>query len=171
MPPAIEPLGQQHDRAVFACGAAPLDRYLQQQAGQDLRNKVSAVFVLCRPGSTAVLGYYTLSAAVIAPSELEPTVQKRLPRYAALPAVLLGRLAVDQRQQGRGYGKLLLIDALQRSRRIQSQVGAVAVTVVAKDDAARSFYERYGFTRFVHHEYQLYLPMKTVEQLFPAGEA
>jgi GNAT superfamily N-acetyltransferase len=171
MPPAIEPLGQQHDRAAFACGAAPLDRYLQQQAGQDLRNKVSAVFVLCLPGSTAVLGYYTLSASVIAPSDLEPVLQKRLPRYAALPAVLLGRLAVDQRQQGRGYGKVLLIDALQRSLRIQSQVGAVAVTVDAKDDAARSFYERYGFTRFVHHEYQLYLPMKTVEQLFPAGEA
>jgi hypothetical protein len=45
----------------------------------------------------------------------------------------------------------------------------MAVVVDAKDDAARVFYERYGFRRFLDNEYRLYLPMETVEQLFAAG--
>ncbi len=166
MPPTIAPLGQ-HDRAAFSCGSEPLDRYLKQQAKQGLRNRVAAVFVLCQPGSSTILGYYTLSASVVTATELDPALQKQLPRYQALPAVLLGRLAVDQRQQGKGIGKVLLIDALQRSLQYHTQIGALAVTVDAKDDAARSFYEHYGFTRFVNHEYRLYLPMRTIEKLFP----
>ena len=165
MPPVIEPLGPQHQRAAFASGSEPLDRYLKQQATQDLRNRVAAVFVFCLPDSPAVLGYYTLSAGAIAPAELDPALQKRLPRYDVLPVVLLGRLAVHQGRQGQGFGKFLLIDALHRSLALQTQVGAMAVTVDAKDDAARTFYERYGFVRFVHHEYRLYLPMKTIELL------
>lgn len=166
MPPIIAPLGQQ-DRAAFSCGSEPLDRYLKQQARLDLRSRVSAVFVLCQPGLSAILGYYTLSASVVIPAELDPALRKRLPRYPALPAVLLGRLAVDQRQQGKGIGKVLLIDALQRSLRYHTQIGALAVTVDAKDDVARSFYEHFGFTRFLNHEYRLYLPMRAIEELFP----
>lgn len=165
--PSIEPLARQHDRTAFVSGAEPLDRYLRQQAGQDLRNRVAAVFVLCLPDSPAVVGYYTLSAGAILPADLDPILAHRLPRYDVLPVVLLGRLAVHQERQGQGFGKLLLIDALQRSLALQTQVGAMAVTVQAKDDAARAFYERYGFVRFLQHEYQLYLPMQTVAQLTP----
>ncbi|MGI8913534.1 MAG: GNAT family N-acetyltransferase, partial [Chloroflexota bacterium] len=93
------------------------------------------------------------------PAELDPALRKQLPRYRTLPAVLLGRLAVDQQQQGQGIGKLLLVDALQRSLQFHSHIGAMAVTVDAKDDAARSFYEHYGFTLFLSHEYHLHLPM------------
>jgi ribosomal protein S18 acetylase RimI-like enzyme len=82
--------------------------------------------------------------------------------------VLLGRLAVDQRHQGRGWGKVSLLDALRRGLQHRTQVAAMAVVVDAKDDAARVFYERYGFRRFLDNEYRLYLPMKTVEQLFAA---
>jgi len=166
MSPTIAPLGQ-NDRTAFSSGFEALDRYLKQQAKQDLRNRVAAVFVLCQSGSNAILGYYTLSASVVIPAELDPALRKQLPRYQALPAVLLSCLAVDQRQQGHGIGKLLLIDALQRSLRFHSHIGAMAVTVDAKDDAARSFYEHYGFTRFLSHEYHLHLPMRTIEELFP----
>lgn len=70
-----------------------LDRYFKEQAGQDVRNRVAAVFVLEDGGQ--VIGYYTLSATAIAPTALPETLRRRLPRYERLPAILLGRLAVD----------------------------------------------------------------------------
>ncbi len=58
------------------------------------------------------------------------------------------------------------MDALQRCLSISQQIGALAVLVDAKDDRARQFYERYGFQRFNHQEYKLFIPMKTIETLF-----
>ncbi|HEV8638537.1 MAG TPA: GNAT family N-acetyltransferase [Chloroflexota bacterium] len=168
-PPVVEPLGPSHDRAAFSCGAESLDRYLKQQASQDVRNNVAAVFVLRPAEASSIIGYYTLSATGIELAALPDGVKKRLPRYPLLPAVLLGRLAVDQRHQGRGWGKVSLLDALRRGLQHRTQVAAMAVVVDAKDDAARVFYERYGFRRFLDNEYRLYLPMETVEQLFAAG--
>ena len=164
----IEPLNPEQERAAFSCGQPALDRYLSQQAGQDLRNRVAAVFVLRRADDPAILGYYTLSASVIDPGELPAAVRKRLPKYPALPAVLLGRLAVALREQGRGWGKVLLLDALQRSLRYHEQIAAMAVVVHAKDDAAKAFYERFGFVEFLEHPQHLYLLLKDIEQLFPS---
>lgn len=162
----IEPLGKEHDRAAFSSGVEPLDRYLRQQARQDMRRHVATVFAACEAESTTIAGYYTLSAASIELTDLPHGIAKRLPRYPTLPAVLLGRLAVDQRYRGRGIGELLLMSALRRSVRLRSAIGVVAVIVDAKDDRARSFPERYGFIRFREQEFRLFLPMNTIEQLF-----
>ena len=162
----IEPLGDQHDRAAFLCGVDPLDRYIHKQAGQEMRRHVAAVFVLRTIESSAVVGYYTLSATSILPSGLPPSVTKRLPRYPSLPALLIGRLAVDQHHHEQGLGELLLTGALRRSLLLRAELGAVAVVVDAKDDRARQFYEKYDFQRFVDHEYRLYMLTQTIEQLF-----
>jgi len=164
----FEQLGTHHRRADFSCGVEALDRYFRQQAGQDQRRGVAVPYVLADPATGAVVGYYTLSTLSILAESLPDELTRKLPRYQALPAVLIGRLAVDQRYRGRGLGELLLMDALHRGFDISRQVGAMAVVVDAKDDAARSFYERYGFRRFVDHEYRLFLPMATVARLFPA---
>jgi GNAT superfamily N-acetyltransferase len=164
--PIIEPLGADHDRAAFSSGNEALDRYLAQQANQDARNHVAAPFVLRASGSTRIVGYYTLSAFVIELADIPFDLRKRLPRYPRLPAVLLGRLAVDRQFAGQGWGAVLLLDALKRSLEQSSQIAAMAVVVDAIDDAARSFYEHYGFQRFVDHDYRLFLPMKTIQQLF-----
>ncbi len=158
----VEPLGGHHDRASFACGVAALDHYFRQQAGQDQRRHVAAVFVLVdrRDGSPA--GFYTLSAASVELTELAPALARRLPRYPLLPALLIGRLAVDRRYQGQGLGGLLLADALRRCAGLRSELGAIAVVVDAKDDAATAFYERFGFQRFASHPRRLYLPMATI---------
>jgi predicted ATPase len=79
---------------------------------------------------------------------------------------LIGRLAVDRDFAGQGFGTLLLMDALHRSLEQSQHMGAIAVVVDAKDNQARSFYERHDFKRLLDHEYRLYLPMKTIEQLF-----
>ena len=142
-----------------------LDRYLHQQAGQDARRNLAAVFVLAEATTGRVAGYYTLSAFTIEPTSLPAALTKRLPRYAALPTVLLRRLAIAGRDRGQGLGERLLIDALARSYRQREQIAAMAVVVEAKDDAARTFYERYGFVRYEDHPYRLYLPMTTIGSL------
>lgn len=160
----FEPLGD-HDRAAFSCGSEPLDRYLKQQASQDLRRRVAAVFVAREPTVAAIAGYYTLAAFGITPASLPPEMTKRLPRYDQLPATRIGRLAVDRRYQGQGLGRLLLMHALEQSYRQAPQIAALAVVVDAKDDNARRFYERYGFARFLDEDYRLFLPMLTIGQL------
>src|SRR5919205_3115958 len=129
----IEPLGREHDRAAFSCGVEALDRYLKHQASQDMRRNVAMVFVL-RSDATpaAIAGYYTLSASVLLPDSLPAEVAKRYPRYDELPAVLLGRLAVDLRYRGQGLGELLLLSALRRSLGLRTEMGIVAVRVDAK---------------------------------------
>ncbi len=96
--PVIEPLDTgRHERDDFRSGVPALDRYLAIQAGQDARRRVAAPFVLVRPPSSAVIGYYTLSNASVLAADLPAASTKRLPRYPVLPATLLGRLAVDER--------------------------------------------------------------------------
>ena len=160
----IGPLGQ-HDRAAFSCGAEPLDRYLKHHAGQELRHRVTAVFVAFRTDApSTIAGFYTLSMASIKPTGLPADVTKRLPRYPRLPVALVGRLAVDGCYRGQGLGELLLHDALYKS--FQSKIAAMAVVVDAKDDTARQFYAHYEFRRFLDNEYRLFLHMKTIEQMF-----
>lgn len=163
----VEPLGEQHNRAAFSCGVEALDRYFRTQAGQESRRDVARVFVLRELGSEEVAGFYTLSAISIEPKGLPPTLIRRLPRYPTLPALLVGRLAVDQRYQGRGVGRALLMSALRRSLAIRAQICAIGVIVDAKDDRARTFYEQYGFQRFQSDPHRLILFMKTIEQLVP----
>jgi GNAT superfamily N-acetyltransferase len=164
--PIFEPLGSEHDRAAFSCGVEALDRYLHQQADQDFRNRVAAPFVLRAADSPRIIGYYTLLAFTVELAELPENLTKRLPRYPRLPAVLIGRLAVDKRFAGQGWGKVLLLDALRRSLEQSEQIAAMAVVVDAKDDAARAFYQHYGFEQLGERPSRLFLPMKTVEQLF-----
>jgi GNAT superfamily N-acetyltransferase len=165
-PYRTEILGAQHDRAQFSCGVEPLDRYFQQQAGQDHRRGLAVPYVMVDQATSGVVGYYTLSSLSILPASLPEAVARRLPRYESLPGILIGRLAVDQRFQGQGVGRALLLDALRRSLDISRQVGAMAVVVDAKDDAARRFYERFAFTRFVDDEYRLHLATAAIAQLF-----
>jgi hypothetical protein len=92
----IEPFdSRQHNRSDFCCGKDSLDNYIRQQASQDLKKRVSTVFVLIDASDLKVLAYYTLSSYTVDISVLDETFAKRLPRYPILPATLLGRLAVD----------------------------------------------------------------------------
>jgi hypothetical protein len=93
------PLGPSHHRANFSCGVAALDCYIREFATQDSRRRVSNCFVAV---DTAVklAGYYTLAATGLPLPELAPHHARRLPRYTAFPACLIGRLAVDRAFRG-----------------------------------------------------------------------
>jgi GNAT superfamily N-acetyltransferase len=81
-----------------------------------------------------------------------------------VPATRLGRLAVDRRQRGNGYGRFLLADALHRAAR--SEIASFAVLVDAKDDDARRFYERESFLPLPDQPMRLFRPMADIRQLF-----
>ena len=166
-PYRIAPLGKGHDRSSFACGSEALERYLQQQARQDAEKRVAAPFVLLEPPSRQVLGYYTLSASIIAADALPAELAKKLPRYPQLPVTLLGRLAVDQSRKGKGLGEFLLLDALHRSLGAAAEIAAMAVVVDAKDAPAAAFYRHFGFMALQRQPARLFLPMKAVAALFP----
>src|SRR5271154_6903840 len=109
-------LDEQHDRSSFTCGVESLDRYLKTQAGQDVRRKANAVFVLSDVGEPArILGYYTLCAMAISQGDVPEAARKHIPRYPLVSATLIGRLAVAKDRQGQGLGAVLLGDALQRA--------------------------------------------------------
>ena len=161
----VEPLGRQHDRTAFHCGAEELDRYLKQQARQDADKRVAAPFVAVRPPETVVLGYYTLSASVLTLTDLPDELARKLPRYPQLPVTLLGRLAVDQATKGQGLGEHLLLDALHRSLTHADQIAAMAVVVDAKDENAAAFYQHYGFIPLQNQPRRLFVPMRSIAQL------
>ncbi len=126
-----------------------------------MRRGVAVVWVLYEGEDERVAGYYTLSASSVEPGDLPEATRRRLPRYAVLPVMLVGRLATDVRYRGQGRGGLLLLDALRRALDLAASVGTIAVIVDAKDDAAASFYERYGFQRFTGDTHRLFIPMET----------
>jgi ribosomal protein S18 acetylase RimI-like enzyme len=156
-------LSPEHDRAPFACGEETLDRYFQAQVTQDIRRHLANCFVAVEVATGTIAAFYTIAAASIAVHDLPPEVTKRLPRYPTLPAVRIGRLAVDLRFRGRKLGAALLSDAALRSL---SAVGAASFTLLvdAKTDAAVAFYEHHGFVRFVSQPRTLFLPLATFEK-------
>ena len=155
----IEPLAAEHDRLSFSCGVEILDRYLKTQAGQDMRRRISNCFVAVPEGTTAIAGYYTLAASSLQLDELAPEEARKLPRYPLLPAVLVGRLAVDRRFSGRRLGSALLADIVTRAARAEPAIYAILVD--AKDETAAAFYRHFGFLTFSTRAMGFYLPVAT----------
>ena len=164
----FEPLDKKrHDRESFTCGVEALDRYLKQQASQDVEKRMAAVMV-ATPDGRSIAGYYTLSQYAVAVGDLPAEVYQKLklPRYPELPATLIGRLARASAFRGERVGELLLMNALERSLMLSREIASVTAVVDAKDERAAEFYAAYGFLRLPEHRNRLFLPMKTVERMF-----
>ena len=156
----LEVLGAEHDRKTFSCGVEPLDRYFREQATQDIRRRVSACYVAVDAATSAIAGYYTLAAGGVPLDDIPSQLAKRLPRYASVPVVRMGRLAVDQHYRGKKLGAALLWDAVLRATR--SEIAAFALVVDAKDDAAAEFYRYHGFVALDDAQRRWLLPLVNI---------
>jgi GNAT superfamily N-acetyltransferase len=156
----IEPLDKSHDRSAFACGQDALDDWFRRRASQDERRNLARVFVAV-DDVLGVVGFYSLSAFTLALEDLPDDLAGKLPRYDAIPAALVGRLARDLRVRGQGVGELLLADAVHRILGVGRTLAVSAILVDAKDDAARAFYESFGFEGFPSRPNRLFLPSAT----------
>ena len=145
---------KKHIKTAFDCGIQPLNQYLLQYASQDVRKNFAALFVAVHDATEKILGYYTLSNASVLLENIPEALRRTLPKYREVPAIRLGRLAVDVSVQGQGIGVKLLGNAIERS---VSNVAAWALMVVdAKDEKARDFYTRFGFTSLLDDKLHLY---------------
>jgi len=147
----------------------PLDRYLREQASQDIKRHIATCFVALDIAAKEVAGYYTLTATSIPVDLLSQEITKKLPRYPVVPAALLGRLAVGRRYQGRGLGSALLGDSIMRAAR--AELGVFAMVVDAKDEAAQRFYEHHGFTLLGGDKRRLCLPIATALRALESGQS
>lgn len=156
---AIRLLDAQHRRAGFDCGDAALNEFLLRQAGQQQRRGFGKTYVALAGDEVTVTGFVTVSAGQIATASLPS--QSKLPRYPA-PILLIGRLAVDARHQGKGIGQDMLAFALHLAVEFSQRVVLYAVVVDAKHDKAKAYYLKLGFIACVDNPLCLYLPVATI---------
>jgi GNAT superfamily N-acetyltransferase len=158
-----------HDIDAFASGNQPLDGWLHQQRERDEQERTAVTYVLVDPaGDSAgkrVIGYLTLNSFAFPGKQARRRDQDRhIGRYDPVPAVLIGRLALDASFQGRGLGSVLIVSALTQILAIRDRLGIAVAVVHAIDDAAASFYEHQGFTRFRDNPRHLYYLLATFER-------
>jgi ribosomal protein S18 acetylase RimI-like enzyme len=154
----VELLSSQQDRSTFHSKSKALDLYFRQQVGQDMRRRVTTCFIALSDDAR-VAGYYTLASASVLLTDLPQAIGRKLPRYPTVPAVRMGRLAVDQAFKGQGLGAALLADALTRA--CHAEIAAYALVVDAKDEAAADFYRHHGFVAFGAAPLTLFIPLAT----------
>jgi GNAT superfamily N-acetyltransferase len=159
---SIEPLGKHHDRSGFSCGQPELDSWFRLRASQDEKRNIARVFVAV-DADLGVVGFYSLSSLALSLEHLPEEIARKLPRYDAIPAALIGRLARDERVRGHGVGELLLVDAIQRVVGAGRSIAVFAIVVDAKDDKAVAFYQAFGFQSFPLRPGRLFLLTATAE--------
>jgi ribosomal protein S18 acetylase RimI-like enzyme len=156
-----QPLGSLHEAADFECGVPSLDEYIAKQALRDQSAGKVRTFIIAQ--GVRVVGYFSVSAASIEPKDATARSAKGQGAQP-IPAVLIGRFAVDSGYQGRRLGEAMLLEALSKSVQAADTIGARVVLVHAVDERARSFYLRYGFEASPTDRLHLMLLMKDVRK-------
>ena len=160
----IQVLTKQHDRKKFDCGTLELNRFLSRNARQADERSLSRTYVLTQDNDNTIIGFYTLS-----PTEINAPANSKLKNYyLPVPAIKLGRLAIDKNHQSQGYGAVLLSDALKKVNNAHQSIPTIGLVVDAKTTTAKRFYQQFGFIDMHKEEdrLQLWLPIKTINQLF-----
>lgn len=145
LPGAPALLTEAHDSSAFACGDPVLDEWLRQRAWSNLQAAASRTYVVCPADSKRIVGYVSLSMGQILAREVPGAMRRNMLRH--IPAVILGRLAINRTWQGKGLGSALLADAVRRAQLAAREVSAKLVIVHAISAAAENFYLHHGFTR------------------------
>lgn len=158
----IEKLSREHDLTGFDCGEEPLNRFLAKFA---LVNQfANAAQTYLGLADNDIAGYYTLTVGDIEYSDAPERLTKGLARHP-VPLMVLARLAIDKRWQGRGLGAALLKDAVAQTL-IAAEIGGIrALAVEAKHKSARAFYEHFGFVSSPTDPLSLYILVSDLRRL------
>ena len=162
--PIVEFLSSHHDKTGFNCGKEPLNRYLKETARQSAdRNLGVTQVVVEEAGATSIMGYFTLVTRTVESAEFD---EKRLPR-GSLGVTLLGRLATDQRYQGQGLGKRMLLRAMAETEIASRRIGIYALVLDALDEEALTWYTKldFGLKPVLHDPRRLYVLVSFIRQL------
>lgn len=158
---------QEYDTSSFSCGRPELDEFLQKNLARQQENHVlRAYFILSDDPIPQVMGYYTLSGGCFIKTGMSNARRKQVP-YRDTPCILLGRLAVDQRLSGKGFGSMLVADAARRVYEAAQSVGVYAIMTEAKDGKAAKFYEGLGFIKLNTEDSRLlyFYPTNSIESI------
>ncbi|RUS97004.1 N-acetyltransferase GCN5 [Dulcicalothrix desertica PCC 7102] len=158
----IEKLSATHNIEDFDCGNSDLNRFLQRYAFQNQQSNSAQTYVGCL--DERVIGYYSLTVGAVMHDEAPTRVSKGLAKHP-IPVMILARLAVSKREQGKGIGKGLLKDALKRTYQAADIAGIRALLVHAKDDSARAWYEKFDFESSPTDLLHLFLLMKDIKKI------
>jgi predicted N-acetyltransferase YhbS len=153
----------------FECGEQSLDIWFEKHARQAEASGSARVFVTTDDGER-VVGFYALAAASVSPKDATGRLMRGQPERQSVPAILVGRLAVDLDHQGNQVGRSLLQDALLKCATAADSIGARAVIVHAISDDAVHFYERFGFEASPTDPRHLILLMKDLRKLLAQNE-
>jgi len=150
---------------VFNSGEISLDRYLVDKALFNHINGFSRCYVTVDKETNDIIGYYTLSAVSVQRDSLSGKVRRNAPN--PVPAILLGRLAVDKSAQGRGLGKFLVRDGILSTLAAANIIGARILLVHTINDHVSSFYSQFGFQKSPTDERQMYLLLDDAKKSLP----
>lgn len=150
-----------HDRAGFDSGEATLDRWIRQFAGQSRRQNTAATWVIA-DADGRVAAFVSLAMSAIAHAGAPDELAKHAPD--PVPALLIGRLAVDHRYTSRGLGTALVAHVLATAVELNEQAACKAVAVTAVSSIARRWWERLGFHPFDPASHDLYLLTTEIEK-------
>jgi GNAT superfamily N-acetyltransferase len=151
-----ERLTTAHATQSFDSGSPPLDDWLRRRALRNEAEGASRTYVVRR--GKQIVAYYCLATGAVLQAEAPGRVRRNMPD--PIPVMVLGRLAVDRRFQGRGLGKALLRDATLRTLQAAHIAGIRALLVHAKDERSQAFYTRAGFLPSPLDPLTLMLPLK-----------
>jgi len=155
----IEKLNRTHTVENFTCGRPELDRFLVRHALRAQQANSSQTYVAV--AGNEIVGFYTIVAGEVRHAKAPERVIKGMPRYP-IPLLVLARLAVHTKAQGRGIGSGLLLDALGRTLQVADMIGVRALAVHAKDDQAAAFYRHFGFTLSPSDARHLFMIIKDI---------
>lgn len=158
-PPTL--LTASHYLGGFDCGELTLDEWLKHRALKNQGSDASRTYVVCEGDD--VVGYYCLCAAAITRDSAPRAWQRNMPD--PLPAILLGRLAINRRHQNQGIGKALLFDALMRVMHVAESAGVFAILVHAISEPAKRFYLSQGFVESPSHPMMMLMTLATVRSI------
>jgi GNAT superfamily N-acetyltransferase len=154
----VETLCDSHVLDQFTCGKAPLDEWLKEHA-RNATGQGTRTYVLVDTKQDSIVGHFAIAPHLVERDVVPPQISRGAPRQ--IPAILLAKLALDERSHGTGLGRVLLVKALERIVDAAKHAGGKLIVVDAIDDDAAAFYEHHDFERVPDNPHRLFMKIST----------